>query len=383
MKSFLSFFLLSAALVVAYTGTSGSYQAELIDVDGSNPLTAISASYQLDVVSGTLSQGPNAGILFNNPGLGFGRATVTHPQFISSAEPGNTCCGPFQLTSRWRDLNGRGVQSVLLWNQDTNLNTSAVLISGTAQDGIWQATFSTSGPLSIRYRWYAETLDGLGNQSNISTFTIVPASTLSGPTPTPAATVAPTTAPAATTQPSQSSPPISSGPTELPAPVEETQTLGASSEVSGTFGETSTVFTLSYTAPASGFSGEISHTVPLPFKDYLDGLVSVSPEAKSAREGSIIFTWDVSLAPRETFEAQVEVAKKLDPAILKEFKAPQVVSKQSAPSATKSPTATAAASQAPVPAAADNTLWYAVGAIVLLGILYYVFVGSKPKRKGL
>ncbi len=381
MNRFVLFFVLATALVAAYTGTSNSYNAELVVVDGSQPLTAISASYQLDVVTGTLSQGPNAGVLFSNPGFGFERSTVAHPSLITTTEPGATaCCGTFTFTSRWTDLAGRGVREVI-FERDNGANVTASLSSGRLQDGTWTASFSSIQPGAVQYRWYAVTYDGLSNRSDLSTFTITPAtsgSSVVSPTPVPSVAPAPTIAP------SQSSPPIGSPATPEPGPVEQTQTLGASSEVSGKFSEASTEFTLLVTAPPGGLFGEIRHTVPLPYQLYQDGLVSVFPEAKSVREGSIIFTWDVALAPRETFEAKVVVAKKLDPAILKEFKAPQVTAKQ-VPSVPRPPSVTpqAIGASEPTPAASDNTLWYAVGAVLLLGILYYLFAGNKPKHKGL
>ncbi len=380
MNRFVLFFVLATALVAAYTGTSNSYQAELIVVDGSQPLSAISASYQLDVVTGTLSQGPNAGVLFSNPGFGFGRSTVAHPLLMSLTPPAvSACCGTFTFLSRWTDLAGRGIRDVV-FEMDATTNISATLTSGSIRDGTWTASFSSIQPGPVNYRWYAFSQDGLTNRSDLLTFTITPATSSSAASPTPV----PSVAPAPTTAPSQSSPPIVSAPTIEPGPVEVVQTLGASSEVSGIFGETSTEFTYAYYAPANGVSGDIEIPLPLSYQDYLDGLVTIAPEPKSVREGSIIATWDVTLAPNQAFEVQVQVAKKLDPAILKEFKAPQVTAKQ-APSAPR-PTATlkpSAAPSEPTPAAADNTLWYAVGAVLLLGILYYLFAGNKPKHKGL
>ncbi|MBI5226429.1 hypothetical protein HY994_04300 [Candidatus Micrarchaeota archaeon] len=374
------FFAAFAALLAGYSGVSSSYQAELAVVGATQPLTATSSNYSLDVVAGTLSQGPSSGVLFVNPGFGFERSTIAHPQLASTAAPSDTtCCGPFTFTSTWTDIAGRGLTRVILLGNGTNYTAS--LSSGTIQNGTWSAIVPTINIGTVEYQWYATNFDGLLNSSSVLSFSTSPVVHTTGATPVP--TVAPTTAPVVPE--SNSVPPIRSV-TPIPVPEAQVETLGASSVVSGMFKETSSEFTVSYSAPSSGFNGEITYRMPLDFADYEAGLVKIVPEPKSVQPGSIIATWDVTLAPKETFVATVEIAKKLDSAILKEFNAPSLVSKTSAQPA--KPLATAVPTQpsksAPTPAGADNTVGYIVGALVLLGGAYYAFVGKgKSRPKGL
>ncbi|MBI2445990.1 hypothetical protein HYV43_06390 [Candidatus Micrarchaeota archaeon] len=236
------------------------------------------------------------------------------------------------------------------------------------------------------HTWMYSCIDDAGNVGNSTSRQYSVAVSSGGSTTTTTATPTPAPAPAVVPDTSVSVPPITGGGTVEPvAPVVESESLGTSGEVSGTFTETSTQFTQTYVAPASGVNGDVTMEFPLDCADYEAGLVSIEPEPTSVTCGSVIATWSVVLAPQETFTAKVEVAKKLDPVVLKEFKAPTVVAKTPAATARPSATiaATVAATAVPTPASADNTLWYAVGAILLLGVLYYVFVGGKPKHKGL
>lgn len=391
MNRFFLFFIF-AALVAAYTGTSNSYQAELIVIDGSQPLTATSASYQLDAVTGTLVQGPNAGILFRNPGIGFERSTVAHPQLISNTTPSTTCCGPFVFTSRWTDLAGRGVSSVLFSRGDGSLNYTASLISGTVSDGTWQVSFSTSGPEVIQYRWYAETFDGLTNSSDQSTFTIVTAPITSGATATPVATVVPTAAP--TSQPSsQTSPPILDTTTPTVNPP-ETKNFGEASRYGSSSASLSvnpssgqSTLSLSFVPSQSGQQLVTWKISGLTRKDVEGGLVTFSPpEPVDVRYGSVIATWDVALRAGEEFKVNVEVAKVLPKSVIEELEPPIVkpkaaVSQESRPS--EVPAAVTATAESPVPASSDNSLLYGLAAVVLLGAGYYFFTRKKHRAKGL
>lgn len=380
MKTFLLFLVL-AGLAAAYTGTSASFQAELVVVDGSSPFNASSASFQLDAVTGTLSQGPNAGVLFTRPGFGFSRSTVAPPQSSDLGVPATTsCCGPFTFTVRWTDLAGRGVERVVLETSAVP-NVTATLTSGTARDGTWSASFST-GAGALTYRWYALTQDGLLNFTGLQSFTVTPAAAASGTsaTPVPAAS----SAPAATSSPVQL-PPFGSTQTPTPVPP-EAKNFGdsrfGSSQVFVDFDPESTAFKFVFTAKADG-QYSITHHIPgIDLSDVDAGLVSFDPQPSRIEAGSVSATWDVSLTSGQSFDVQVAVSKALSKTVLDQLEPPVVKSTASVPVISgPGPVVEAPESPATAPAAAtDYTLWYAVGALVLLGVGYFAFVARKPKK---
>ncbi|MDP2718147.1 MAG: hypothetical protein Q8P02_05360, partial [Candidatus Micrarchaeota archaeon] len=231
------------------------------------------------------------------------------------------------------------------------------------------------------HTWFVNCQDANSNSANSSTRTYTKqgggSSVTATPTPTPAT-------PASSSSGSSSGGLVpssgSSTPTTATPAQPSSRQTGPSSFVNGNFGSSSASFALTYTAPASGLKGQLSDRLPFDFADYEAGLISITPEPSSVQPGSILATWDVALAPGETFEATVEVAKAVDESVLKDFKAPvaKPVSVPSQPAVTPAPTA--APAQEPVPAQADNTLWYVLGALIILGVLYYVFAGKKPKK---
>ena len=198
-------------------------------------------------------------------------------------------------------------------------------------------------------------------------------STSTTPTPKASATVSPTT------QPFIPAPKTSTGAAE-PVVESKSRVVGTTTAVTGNFGENSATVELAYTAPTD-FSGDLTHTVPLDFADYQAGLITFDPEPITVAPGSIVATWAITLAAGETFIAKMDVAKKVDPQILNEFKAPRLAPRSSSvPAAAPTSPASAPSDSAtgPAPAATDNTLLYVIGALVVLGLLYY-FVAMRKK----
>ncbi|MBI4361032.1 hypothetical protein HY572_04650 [Candidatus Micrarchaeota archaeon] len=379
MKRFL-FWLVLAGLAAGYVGTSASFQAELAVVDGSNPINASSASYNVYGTLGTLSQDANGSVLFVDPGFGFTQATRSPPQSSTLVAPVTTaCCGPYTFTVRWTDLTGLGVDRVVF--ESSLGNQTAALTSGTASDGTWSNSFS-AGAGAVTYRWYAVNRDGLWNFTGQQTFTVTPAAAGTGSTATPA----PATAPAATSSP-PSLPPFS-GSSQTPTPVPpEAKNFGdsrfGSSQVFVDFKPQSTQFTYSFTANAQGVYSVQQHIPGIDVSDVDAGLVSFSPQPSKIQQGSVIATWDVSLAEGQEFDVTVTVAKALSKSILDQLE-PPVVKSTSAPVSGSQPveeqTPTPEEPAAAPAAAADYTLWYVVGALILLGVVYFAFMGKKPKK---
>ncbi|MBI2446010.1 hypothetical protein HYV43_06490 [Candidatus Micrarchaeota archaeon] len=256
-------------------------------------------------------------------------------------------------------------------------------LSGTVQTVAEGATgtVSVTGLTAGSHSWLVNCYDAASNSGNSSarTFSVTLSTGSTGGGSTPTATAVPTSS-ASTSSPALPSAPTTTGTGQ---PVEETQTenVGTATTVRGSFASDSATLEVAYTAPASGFSGDLTYTLPLDFADYESGVVRISPEPTSVAPGSIVATWDVTLAPKETFIATVDVSKKLDSSVLKEFKSPKLAPRSSGVVATAAPTAApseAAAAKAPTPAGTDNTLLYIVGALVVLGLLYY-FVGMRRK----
>ncbi len=272
-------------------------------------------------------------------------------------------------------------------------NPSAfTLVSGDSSAGT--LTLEPLGSVIFTYNIRAEAaasssniLFGLGSTSNVFTQAITntavatpvpPSSSGGSSTPTPTATAAPT----ATSQPAFIPAPKTTTGTDEPVVSSESKQIGTSSAVTASFGETSATFEIAYTAPAGGFSGELTHTLPFDYADYQSGLITFDPQPSRVAPGSIVATWDVALAPGETFLAKMDVAKAVDQTVINEFKAPKLAPRSSsAPSAaTPIPAATTSAEPAAsaAPAGANNTLLYVVGALVVLGLLYY-FVAMRKK----
>src|SRR3989338_1168984 len=216
------------------------------------------------------------------------------------------------------------------------------------------------------------------NVANSTATTTTTTSTFTGGSsattvPTVAPVVLPSTPPITTT--TTSVPATTQQTTEVPSVVETTESAQTSptSDVTGTFGAESAHIEVSYTAPTSGFSGELTQRLPLDYADYQAGLITIEPTPSKVEPGSIIATWNVDLAPAETFTASVDVAKPLDPSILKEFTAP-TTKKSSGVSGTESGSTAGAGVVSSKPRTAqtgsDNTLFYIVGGLVLLGLLY-------------
>ncbi len=212
-----------------------------------------------------------------------------------------------------------------------------------------------------------------------STGSTPPSSGGSASTPTP--TVAPTASAAPTSQPVLIPKPKETTGQNEPVIASKSKEISTSSAVTGSFGENSATFQFAYTAPVGGFSGKLTDELPFECADYQAGLIVITPPPSDVQCGSVIATWDVALAPGETFVANIEVAKSVDQSVINEFKAPTLAARtSSAPSAAPQTPATASEepAAAPAPAGADNTLLYIVGALVVLGLLYY-FVAMRKK----
>lgn len=208
----------------------------------------------------------------------------------------------------------------------------------------------------------ALTLANVGNQGN---------------TGTSGTYVAPTI-PQTTATPAPSSTPI---PTPEPSAPQETEQVDSSTSVVGTFGATSTSFTVSYSAGSSGYTGGLTFELPLNYQDYVAGLVQITPTPDRVEAGSVKAIYDsVDLAANQEFKVNVVVAKKIASTILKDFTAPTTQPAQ--PTATTTPTVaptktpTATAEPTTVKAGFDYT-WV----IILVIVIVIIGVAARAMRK--
>lgn len=200
-----------------------------------------------------------------------------------------------------------------------------------------------------------------------------------GSTPTPSPSAVASVAP--TSSPSLPAPtPKATTGTGEEVVASQSRSIGLSTAVTGSFGVSSATFEVVYKAPESGFLGDLTYAIPLVFADYQAGLISFDPEPSQVRAGSILATWPVDLGPGELFTATVNVAKAVDQSVLNDFKAPSLAPKST--STARPPVATEAPASTPAPTPApDYTLWYVVGALVLLGVGYFALMGRSGRKK--
>ncbi|MEK6924020.1 MAG: hypothetical protein AABW54_02170 [Candidatus Micrarchaeota archaeon] len=192
---------------------------------------------------------------------------------------------------------------------------------GVLQDGSsstsWKVVEGTSGDCSI-------TVTATGTASPI-TLSLASSATVTGPiaataTATPRASSLTTAGGGAIGSTSNATPTPTANATATPTPAAEgkiTRELNAETKATGEFTPTQSTLTLSYTAPVSGFRGTLSYRLPISYRDYTDGLVTITPAPSEVREGSVIAEWrDVTLGAFEEFSATVTVAKQLEPSVL-------------------------------------------------------------------
>ncbi len=372
----------------AFTVLSGDSIAAVITL---NPSQSQVLSYTVNATS-AVSSSPIAMTVGSNTAAY--SQTVTNA-VVDSAAPSITLSTPASgavltssssaFTFTFTDSDSSGAATCYLYIDSAKSGSGSSVAEGAT--GSITGSSLTSGS----HTWFINCLDATGNSGNGTSrsFTVsLGSGSITGSTPTP--TAVPTATPAPTAAALAPSLPLSetAAPTETAAGEAvlstETAKVSTSTEVRGSFAQSSATFEVAYTAPLSGFDGEITYKLPLDYSDYQSGLVKITPEPKSVAPGSIITTWTVNLASAETFVAKVDVAKPVDKSVLKEFKAPTLkpisaaITQPSAPTGT--PEASEAAPIAPKPAdAADNTLLYVVGALVILGALYFMVFAKKGK----
>ncbi|MDP2718108.1 MAG: hypothetical protein Q8P02_05160, partial [Candidatus Micrarchaeota archaeon] len=275
------------------------------------------------------------------------------------------------FTFSFTDSDSSGSATCHLYVDSTKSGSSASVAEGAT------GSITGSGLSSGAHTWFVNCIDAADNSGNASSRSFsVSSGGGSSATATPAA-AAPSSSSSSGSSSGLPSAPTSTSTGET-VTSSQTQDVGVSTSVRGSFAQNSAVFQVSYTAPGSGFKGDLTHHLPFDFADYQSGLITFEPEPSSVTEGSILASWSVALSPGETFTATVDVAKAVDSSVLQDFVSPKLT-----PASTPftPPAATASVpsgASAPAPAASsDNTLWYVLGALVILGVLYYVFAGRK------
>jgi len=373
------------SVTTAYALDYNSTAFTLVSGDSSSGTVTLSAS-QSQVFSYTFNATASAS---SSPiSFGLGDSSDAYSTTVTSANP-DTTAPTVSLSSPALGAGLTSTTQAFTWTfSDSDSSGSAscrlyidLALVGTAQSVAEGATGSVTatGLAAGSHSWRVNCIDAASNSGNSSDRTFsVSLSSGSGSGSSVVSTATPSSVTTSASAPSLPPAPTTTGSGET---VEQTETeqVGMSTVVRGSFASESATLEVAYTAPVSGFSGDLTYSLPLDYADYEAGLVSITPEPKSVTRGSIIATWDVALAPKETFVAMVNVAKKLDAAVLNEFKAPKLTPKSvSAPAATVAATAAPTQAEAPAPAKSDNTLMYIVGALLVLGLLYY-FVGMRKK----
>ncbi|MBI4361036.1 hypothetical protein HY572_04670 [Candidatus Micrarchaeota archaeon] len=199
--------------------------------------------------------------------------------------------------------------------------------------------------------------------------------TTATPTPSASASAAPTSAPPLLPAPA----PKTKTATGEEVVASDSRSIGSSTAVTGSFGTSSATFEIVYQAPESGFVGDLTYAIPLDYDDYQAGLVTFDPEPSLVVPGSIKATWPVSLGSNQQFTAVVDVAKAVSNSVLDDFKAPSLAPKSTSTPRPLASSEAPASTPAPVATGTDATLWYVLGALVLLGAGYFLLMGGKKK----
>lgn len=202
----------------------------------------------------------------------------------------------------------------------------------------------------------------------------------SGSTPTPtAAAVASAQPPSSPSLPPSAPAPRTTTGTGEEVVSSDSRSIGLSTSVTGSFGSSSATFEVAYKAPESGFNGDLKYTFPFDFADYRSGLLTFDPAPSSVSPGSVVATWPVSLGSGELFTITVDVAKSVPQTLLQQFKAPSLAPiDTSTPRPPVQPAEEAPGAVPSTPSSPDYTLWYILGAVLVLGVAYFVLA---PKTK--
>ena len=248
-----------------------------------------------------------------------------------------------------RDLSSGNVTSYFKQSINADLTFNFTDSAGVTATGISSQVQVRSGGVS----------GGGGSTGGSSTAT---------PTPTPSATVSATPTP-----------------TPAPSPIVSEKNLGAGTMVSGSFGEDSTTFSLTYAAGSSGFYGDLTWTLPFDYADYQAGLITITPAPANVEAGSVKAMWNnVDLPANGKFTPTVTVDKKLDSSVMDQFAVPTLAAKaRPATVATPIPTSSVAPQPVKKPGAGgDNSLLIGIVVLILLAAgAYYFFL--KPKKRGM
>jgi len=194
----------------------------------------------------------------------------------------------------------------------------------------------------------------------------------STPTPSATARASATAAPSAIASATQ-------------APEMGLKTIDSSTIVKGTFTATESQFELVYTAGANGFYGDLTFNLPLPYSDYVDGTVSITPLPTTTKAATIGGSWaatnarweKIDLKPNREFKISITSAKQLSKGVISLFSSPMLFSRsrasatQSTATSSPSPTATYTA------AGTDYTFAAVILAAVLIAAAYFGFIRKK------
>ena len=284
--------------------------------------------------------------------------------------PSVTVGGTVQMNVTLKDAYGNTNNSV-----NATFNATGTTGNGTVNltTGLFTSTAAGLAAVSANYSNVWNTTNVTVNSAPAAT----PAPSSSQAGPAPVSTATPEKESTATTTPAPGEETVGEEKPVIIAPDEKTT-------VAGTFTSDSASFSLTYTAGSSGFAGTLTYRLPLSYADYLAGIIKFDPEPKSVREGSVIAEWDAELKANEKFEVTVDVAKPVEPAVLKEFKAPETKLKKTVPKGISATTATTtgtetayAAKTGGEAAATPDYGQYAIYAAIILIVAAWSYLRSR------
>ncbi len=262
-------------------------------------------------------------------------------------------------------------------------NSSAFSLSGDASNGTTSIASGSSSTLSWTVTYSANlsstqnlTLQVGDNSNAFRVSATSPATVSATPTPVYSASAGTSTGTTSTSYVAGAPTPApTAAPTAAPTVAPEVKQLDQNTIVTGSIGQTSSTFVLSYIAGSDGFSGTLSYRLPFDYADYLSGKITFDPVPSRVRQGSVVADWNVDLGSSESFKATVTVAKQVAASVLEQFTAPTTIAATPTPKpieeqpTVEAPTAIAA-TPAPAPAAQAGGIDFGlIGGIILLVLI--------------
>ncbi len=317
-----------------------------------------------DSYSVSLSFRDRAGNAASAPKALYANVTATSASITMDANSSTLCSGQ---TIEFFGIASNGTARLAGW--PVVLEGAASGSTTTGAEGVYSivAAATGSGTANVTAR-LAYTAYSANKSLSFST-----CAATATPTPTPIVSVVPTPLPTVIPTPAPT-------PTPTPTPAVQTlfRVLSETASVTASIGLNSAEFTLTFKAGNdTAFNGTVEYELPFDYDDYTSGVLLLSPAPASARSGSVIASWNVSLNASGEFKVTAAYGAQVLPSILDGFKPPVVRSAASAGTATPPPDAGSAIAGFAKSQGANILIVIAVVAALIGGLALYSKVKSK------